>query len=167
MKFKDFINENSKTLLPWEGNPKVGWWKDQKILRLYHGTHKKNLENILKSGLTRKDPVTGFISLALEPNTAFGYAAMSGEYDFRAAGSKSVSVAPKDRVVIVFDIPIDWIIKHYDLNLSGNVGSTRKHMKDEEEYKKFKGNDNEYYSLSELRVNTVVPKKFIKGYMHK
>lgn len=157
----------SESTMSWEGNPKIGWWKDQKVLRVYHGTHKKNLESVLKSGLTRKDPVTGFISLALEPNTAFGYAAMSGEYDFRAAGSKSVSVPPKDRIVIVFDIPIDWILKHYDPNLSGNVGTARNHMSSDTEYNKFKGNDNEYYALTELRVNTVVPKKFIKGYMQK
>jgi len=157
----------TESTLPWDGNPKIGWWKDQKVLRLYHGTHKKNLDSVLKSGLTRKDPDTGMISLALEPNTAFGYAAMSGEYDFRAAGSKSVSVPPKDRVVIVFDIPIDWILKHYDPNLGGNVGNARKHMSSDAEYSKFKGNDNEYYALSEFRVNSVVPKKFIKGYMQK
>ena len=157
----------TESQLQWNGNPKIGWWEDQDPIIVYHGTHKKHLESVLKDGLTRKDPVTGFISLALEPNTAFGYAAMSGEAEFRAAGAKSVSVPPSDRVVFVFKIPKSWIMQHYDKNLSGNVGTAKKHMNSKEEYEKFKGNDNEYYSLAELRVNVPVPAKFITGYMKK
>lgn len=159
--------------IPWEGSPKIGWWEDQTVLRLYHGTHIRNVKDIQKDGLTRKDPDTGMISLALEPNTAYGYASMSGsggESDFRKAGTRVTHTPSRERAIFVLDIPMDWIKQHYDTNLSGNIGQAKQHMKSKQKYdewmKKY-NDDQSYYAITELRVKESVPRKFIKGYMIK
>jgi hypothetical protein len=155
--------------IPWEGHPKIGWWKDQEHLTLYHGTHKDNLHSVLKNGINRARESTGMISMALEPNTAHGYASMhGGELNFRRAGSKAKHVPDKDRVFVVAKVPKDWIEKnsHPDKRLGGNIGDAAKRMRDPELHKNFKGADSEYYGMAELRFPHI-PKEFIQGYMRK
>ena len=173
MRLFEFIVENQSRQLAWQGNPNIGWWEDQDVLRLYHGTHVRNVDSVLANGLTRKDPTTGMISLALEPNTAYGYASMSGtggEASFRAAGSKVEHTPQQERAVFVLDVPMTWIRQHYDPNLSGNIGQAKEHMRSKEKYvewmKKY-NDDQSYYALAELRVRTAVPPNFIVGYMIK
>jgi hypothetical protein len=166
LSFNKFLTESKK--LPWIKNPEIGWWRDSDPLRVYHGTHKDNLESVLKNGLNQKDKDTGKISLALDPFTAFGYAAMSGgESSFRKAGEKAVTTSIEDRVVVIFEIPMEWILEFYDETLSGNVGIAKVHLKDKEIYDKWNKTDKEYYAVTELRVKQVVPKKFIVGYSFK
>ena len=161
-----FLLEEAKKLT-WDENPNVGWWRDAKKLRLYHGTNIVNIESVSKTGLSKMDPDTGMISLAIEPFTARGYASMyGGESDFRKAGRKAKHVPMNERAIFVFDIPMDWILKHYDPDLSGNM-SYKKRLEDKSEYDNFTGPDYSYYALTELRVNTPVPAKFIVGYMIK
>lgn len=79
----------SKNQIQWDGNPKIGWWKDTKVLRLYHGTNIEYLESISKEGLNKPDPKTGMISFAIEPFTARAFAVMGGEARFLGAGAKA------------------------------------------------------------------------------
>lgn len=170
MNFKDYLLIESKEI-PWSQKD-TGWWEDQDPITLFHGTHERNISTILKNGLDRKDPDTGMISLALEPHTAKGYAAMSGtggESDFRKAGAKVKSTPMNERAVFVFEIPKDWLLTNMDKNLSGNVGDAKKRMQSKEEYENFKQHtgkpDYAYYQLAEIRVKKEVPAKFIKGIM--
>lgn len=172
IRLREYIELVEKKLA-WDGSPKIGWWEDQQVLRLYHGTNIKNVDSVMKNGLNRKDPDTGMISLALEPNTAYGYASMSGsggESAFRKAGTKVVHTPGHERAIFVLDIPMSWIKQHYDPNLSGNIGQARDHMKSKQKYvewmKKY-DDDQSYYAIAELRVKEAVPAKFIKGYMIK
>lgn len=168
--FKKFLSENKK--VQWDGYPEIGWWEDNDPLILYHGTHKNNLKSVLENGLDRKDPDTGMISLAFEPNTALGYASMyGGEAGFRKSGSKAAHVPVEDRIVFKFEIPRSWLDKYYDANLSGNMSKEKNRLTDKLEYMKWlekdTDNDQGYYQLAELRVKEKVPTKFIVGYMSK
>lgn len=69
---------------------------------LYHGTHKRHEESIKKEGLKLIDT---FISLTPRFDVAVGYASMSGEKAFRAAGRRAKHVPIEDRIVIVVDLP--------------------------------------------------------------
>lgn len=168
--FKEFLKEEKEIkLIELNEFNDIGWWKKRNdFLILYHGTNKINLDGIVKNGITNKDPETGFISMALEPNTAFAYASMTGgESNFRKMGAKAKIAKIEDRVCIVFKVPIDFVKKHFDKNLSGNIGVAKKRMSDEDEYQKFNGSDFLYYQLAELRFDEKIPPKFIIGYMKK
>jgi hypothetical protein len=163
--FLTFLTESLKKM-PWKTPGDIGWWEDQETLTLYHGTHIKNVDAIAKTGLDRMDPTTGMISLTLDPFTARGYASMSGgESNFRQAGQKAKITPMNERAVLIFEIPTKWIVAHMDKNLGGNVGDTKKNMQDKTRFEKFTGPHSQYYQLSEFRVNTIVPPKFLKGYM--
>lgn len=152
--------------IPWAATNDIGWWADQDTLTLYHGTHASNISSISKTGLDRKDPSTGMISLTLDPYTAKGYASMSGgESTFRQAGQKAKITPMSERAVLVFEIPLQWLTSHMDKNFGGNVGDARKNLQDKERYEQFPGPDTQYYQLTEFRVNTTVPAHFLKGYM--
>lgn len=167
-----YIFEEVTTKLPWNGDPKIGWWLDQDYLMLYHGTHLKNIESINNVGISRKDQDTGMISMAFEPDTAFGYASMSGgggEAEFLDSG-ESKTTAPKDRIILVALVPMDWIQQNYDKGLGGNINLQKLRLTNEKEYRdsKSKGmSDLEYYQLCELRFKQAIPPNFIQGYMVK
>lgn len=148
-------------------NPQIGWWRDNDPLTLYHGTHKRNLESILENGISapKSGPTAGWVSLALEPNTAFGYASMSGESAFRAAGAKAVHVPMKDRVVLVLEIK--WSDLEGKFTFGGNTEIPYSHLTQKELYDRWKKSDIEYYQQAEIRVPKHVPAKYIKGYMTK
>lgn len=174
MKLFELLSEDVK-VIPWNGNPQIGWWEDNKPLIMYHGTHKDNVEPIMKSELRAPSsgPTAGWISLALEPNTAFGYASMSGgESAFRAAGAKASHVPPADRAVLVLKFPngkSDLEKLGLDPRLRGNTDRT-KHLTDPELYAKWKAQgkqDQEYYALTELRIPKALPAKYIAGVMYK
>lgn len=86
----------------------------------YHGTHKRNLEKVLDHGI--KPPGEGYtpdtVSLAARPDTAFGYAAMSGQggesaWNVKTAGNKKAETTPyEDRIVFKVNIPLNWHKEH-------------------------------------------------------
>ncbi len=86
-------------------------------ITLYHGSHKSNLNNILKHGIT--GPTTGYtanrVFLAERPDTAYGYASMrGGEHVFRVAGSDAVYAPEEDRVVFQIKLPKEYVEKHLE-----------------------------------------------------
>jgi hypothetical protein len=169
--FKDFLTEklNQYKKLAWDGSPKVGWWLDNQTITFYHGTHKNNLTKVMENGLVAptQGPTKDWVSLTLDPNTAFGYASMSGESAFRAAGGKAMSVPKEDRVVLVLKLPKSYVESKMDETLKGNMGSARDHMSKEDLYKSWKKSDQEYYMTSEVRFPHKVESKYIVGYMTK
>lgn len=181
--FKKFILEQEypKPTLSWDKDPDLGWWKEQDPITLYHGTHIRNINSFLENGilLPKNPPLNRIpeISLALDPYTAFGYAAMSGaggEVGFRQAGVKVTSTPPQERAVIKLEIPMSFILDNYDKGLGGNRDSgdikSRTHMMNKESYiawKKEGKTDFAYYALCELRVREAVPSNYIVGWMLK
>jgi hypothetical protein len=168
--FKSFLTEaqiNRIKRLPWDGSPEIGWWLDQPILRMYHGTNSKNLPGFASTGLSVPDPRTGLFSLAFEPFTARAFAVMGGEARFLANKSRSLVVPENQRAVVVFDIPISWIKKNMDPDLGGNDNSHIERLRDKNKYESWDNSDQQYYQLCELRVKTAVPPSMIKGYMIK
>ena len=164
--FKTYLTE-SKTKLPWDGNPTIGWWQDKKKLRMYHGTDLDHVESFFQTGLNRPDPQTGLYSLAYEPFTARAFAVMGGEAHFLASKSKALSVPENKRAVIVFDIPLTWINQHKDDFLGGNDDTHKSRLTDKTLYDEWEQSDQQYYQLCELRVKTAVPAKYMTGYMLK
>ena len=152
--------------------PKIGWWLDNDPVTFYHGTHERNLEFIMKNGIVapKEGATANWVSLALEPNTAHGYAAMSGsggESGFRAAGSSVVNVPHNQRITFVIQIPQrDFLNKMAPER--GAMQSTKGKLKDKNHYEELavRGNmsDAEYYATTEIRYPKVVPVKFIVGY---
>jgi len=184
MSFKNFLLEQNnrneaiaqakedfpkKKKFAWKGNPKIGWWADRNSLLVYHGTHYSNLSGILESGIfaPKTGPTANWVSMALEPNTAFGYASMGGESGFRAAGAKAKAIPPNERVVLVAKFPMSYVKKHMEKNFRGNMMSTRDQLTDKAKYDAFKKSDQEYYMLTEIRFPKKVDPKFILGYMIK
>lgn len=167
--FKQFLlgEETKMARLPWDSNPTIGWWRDAEPLRLYHGTNLEHVDSFFEHGLNRADPRTGMYSFAFEPFTARAFAVMGGEARFLASKSKSGVVPADKRVVIVFDIPQDWVLKHEDPDLRGNDEEHLRRLQSKSTYDAWDGTDQQYYQLCELRVNQAVPAKFIAGYMLK
>ena len=187
--FKKFLEESSdktsliypEPTLSWDKNPDLGWWRENDPIKLYHGTHIRNVESFLNNGiLLPKNPPDNRspeISLALDPYTAFGYASMSGaggEVGFRQAGKKVTSTPTEERAIFVLLLRNQWILDNYDKGLGGNRDSgdikSRTHMLDKNEYIKWKEegkSDSSYYALCELRIKKNIPKEFIIGWMIK
>ena len=153
--------------IPWDSNPIIGWWENNNPLRMYHGTDKMHLESFAKHGLNRPDPRTGMYSLAFEPFTARAFAVMGGEARFLAAQSKALVVPEDRRVVVVFDLPKDWVEQYKDSDFHGNDYEHKLRLKYHEVYEQFHSSDQQYYQLCELRVSNAIPTKFIVGYMQK
>lgn len=166
------------TEIPFDKTTNHGWWSDRNdYIDLYHGTHKRNVQHIEGSGISVPDPKTGMVSMALDPHTAHGYAAMSsgerrGEHSFRHAGAKAVTTPHEDRAVTKFRVPMDWVKQNLDPDLRGNIGLTRTRMLDKNEYARWKkenpdASDSDYYMGAELRFNKPVPSEFYVGHSHK
>ena len=182
--FKEFIIENenrlsvlkqakkefpSKKQYAWNNNPKIGWWEDRKSVIFYHGTHYSRLLNILESGIKapKSGPTANWVSMALEPHTAFGYASMGGESSFRAAGAKAKHIPSNERVVLVAKIPMSFIKSNMEKNFRGNIDSTKDNLTNKTKYDNWNKSDQEYYALTELRFPKKLDPKFIIGYMIK
>lgn len=154
--------------------PKIGWWLDNDPVTFYHGTHENNLDFILKHGLVapKEGSTANWVSLALEPNTGHGYAAMSGaggETAFRKAGAKVITVPHNQRITLILEIPqMDFL--HKMAPERGAMQSTKNRLKDKAEYEKLvvKGSmsEAEYYATTEIRYPKLVPVKYIKGYSY-
>lgn len=168
--YKEFLVEfTGKPQFKWIADPKIGWWRDRKNVFFYHGTHKSNLDSMLATGIKAPSsgPTAGWVSLALDPWTARGYASMGGESGFRAAGAKAVTVPTEDRRILVVKMPIDYVLKNMEKNFRGNVDSTRDKLTNKDKYLAFKGLDRDYYALTEIRFPKIVEPRFILGWMMK
>lgn len=158
--------------LPWDKNPKIGWWKDHDHVTLYHGTHEKNVDSIAKHGLHAPShgPTAGNISMALEPHTAHGYASMTGgESAFRAAGAQAQHVPHEHRAVMVYKVPRHFIEKHANPHLRGNTEDVKDHLTNREKYEKHAASgktDHEHYAKTELRFSHM-PSEYLVGHMKK
>lgn len=178
--WRKYLSESTQTA--WNGFPVIGWWEENDPLTLYHGTHVNNIEGILESGIyaPKEGYTAGKVSLALEPNTAFGYASMSGaggETAFRSKGGKAQHTPPEERVVFVLQIP-QSIIQENMLAARGNIEEYRRKLIDRELYEKWKQEkggeaydpskfDQQYYALTEIRLPDHVSADYIMGYMQK
>lgn len=170
--------------LPFDRGADPGWYREGDHIVAYHGTHVRNVADILEKGLNRPDPKTGMISVTLDPLTAHAYAAMSGsggEAGFRGAGGRATTTPPGERAVIRMRIPRAWVDANMDPGLGGNMGiedatndlvDARTRMLSREEYQRWRrANPNKpgriYYTGTELRFRTAVPPEFIQGYMQR
>ncbi len=164
---KEYLHESKQIL--WNNDPNIGWWLDSDPVTFYHGTHKDNLKSILKKGIDAPSsgPTKNWVSLAIEPFTAFGYASMSGgETSFRSAGSKAIHVPSEDRIVIVLKIPQkDFLPKMAEMR--GQVKSYKEKLTNKDLYLNSGLSDSEYYAITEIRLPKHVNKKYIKGWMKK
>lgn len=175
--WNNFLTENQE--VSWGGFPVIGWWENNDPLTLYHGTHIRNIEGILESGIfaPKEGYTAGKVSLALEPNTAFGYASMSdagGESQFRSKGKKAQHTPANERVVFILQVPKNFV-KENMLASRGNIEEYRRKLIDKELYldwvQKNGGEaydsgkmDQQYYALTEIRFPDHVSKDFITSY---
>lgn len=173
MRFTEIINEGVVKIpkVPFIRAPKIGWWLDNDPIRFYHGTHIRNIKYVEENGLVAptEGSTAGWISLALEPNTAFGYAAMSGaggETAFRDAGHNPEVTDKKERVVFIIDLPKELVLANMAKE-RGAMQSTKNKLKDKAEYEAWDGEDQLYYALTEIRMPTKIDPRYIKGYMSK
>jgi len=171
--FSQFLAEDREmTRLPWDKDPKIGWWRDHDHVTLYHGTHHSNLHHIAKAGLKSFDhgPEKSWISVTHDPHTAHAYASMhGGETNFRRAGYKAQHVPHEHRVVIVHRVPKKWVDDNMSKHLRGNTEDVRSNLTDKAKYeahKKAGGFDHEHYAKTELRFKNI-PKEYMVGYMKK
>lgn len=155
-------------------HPKVGWWLDNDPVIFYHGTHESRVKYVLEKGLLA--PATGstagWVSLALEPNTALGYASMhGGETSFRSAGGKAKHVPVDERVVFVIKLPQSYFLSKM-APARGAMQEYKEKLTNKELYLQFKEKhpnwpDSVYYQLTEIRMPKNIPANFITGWMKK
>jgi len=166
--FKSFLTEKKIRKQAFSRFPKLGWWMDNDPITFFHGTHIRNIGWVEANGLVppKEGYTAGIVSLALEPNTAWGYASMSGaggEAEFRSAGQKVTTTSQKERVVFVLEIPKSYILKKMlPLNYATSVK-----LNDKAEYDKWTKDDQLFYALTEVKHKGAVPSKYIKAYMTK
>lgn len=171
-----FIQYLLEDEIPYNHKTNHGFWNDptRDYVDVYHGTHERNIKSIEQNGLNRPDPKTGMISVTMDPNTAHGYAAMSGsggEANFRRAGAKPVNTPHEERAVLKFRIPRTWLNDNMDTNLRGNIGDALDRMQSKERYDEWRKNnpvsDHGYYSTTELRLDKPIPKEFYMGHSYR
>ena len=176
--WRKFLTERAA----WDGTPAIGWWLDNEVITFYHGTHINNLQGILKEGIfaPKSGYTAGKISLALEPNTAFGYASMSGaggETAFRSKGTGAAHTPADERVVFIIKIPKQTITENM-IAARGNMEDYRRKLIDKELYTNWrleKGGDNyneekfdqQYYALTEIRLPEHISPNYITDFMKK
>ena len=150
--------------VPFEKNPKIGWWNDHDHLTMYHGTHDSRVASIAKNGI-QAGP-NGWVSMTHDTGTAHGYASMSGgEANFRKGHAEHVP--HENRSVVVAKIPKEWAEKHMDKHIRGNLDKERDKLINRSKYEEHKASgksDSEYYQKTELRFPHI-PHEFITGYM--
>lgn len=167
MRFKELFEGKSVKQFPWNGNVSIGWWQDNNIMRMYHGTNLDFLPSIAKEGLNRLDARTGMISLAFEPFTARAFAVMGGEARFLAAKAKALVVPENKRCVLMFDIPKAFVFKYIDRDFHGNDPEHKERLINKEIYDNWTRGDQQYYQLCEMRLASTIPVNMLVGYMVK
>jgi len=157
--------------------PKIGWWLDNDPVTFYHGSHMRNLQSIIENGLAAPTEgyTAGWVSLALEPNTAHGYASMSGAggetqfrlKSFRNANAKALNVPHNERITFIIQIPQNDFM-HKMAPMRGAMTELANRLIEKSEYEKLVVNggmsDTEYYARTEIRYPKLIPAHFITGY---
>jgi hypothetical protein len=169
-KFSELLTEAKIKQKPWDKNPKIGWWLDGKKITAYHGTHINNIDWVVQNGL--KAPTEGYtagiVSLALEPNTAWGYASMSGAggevESLRNVGADVKSTSHSERVVFILEFPKSYLLKNI---MPITYRTSQDKLTKKELYDEWTRTDQEYYMMTELKFKGTVDPKYIKGYMKK
>lgn len=169
MKIKDLFEAKE---LPSNYHPNIGWWLDSDPVTFYHGTHTNNLQGVLENGLyaPKEGPTANWISLALDPVTARGYASMGGgETSFRKAGGKAVHIPKEQRIVFVIQLPQSYFLPKM-ADARGHMDVQRSKLKDKNLFLQFKEEhpnypDTKYYELTEIRLPGHISPKFIVGWM--
>lgn len=162
IKFKSFLKEEKKHIIPWE-KPNHGWLgnlqhlPDDHEVTLYHGTTHDKAHSIMKSGITIPDKRTGYVSLTPDPNTAHGYASMGGEANFRRNGPQARHIPHEERSVIKMKVKAGWLKQHMDPHMRGNIGVASDALKNKSKYDEFKSKypnapDHLHYAMTEYRV---------------
>jgi hypothetical protein len=159
--------------IPYDKNPTIGFWGDSDYVIGYHGTHERNIPIILKTGISKPDPKTGMVSITLDPNTAHGYAAMSGsggEASFRGAGDKATTTPHNERAILKVKLPMEWVKQNMDQDFFNRNTDSRERLRNKAVYDRWRSEnpahpDHIYYQMSELRLKTAVPPNFIVGVM--
>jgi len=167
MKIRELFESSNPMQLPWNGNAPIGWWQDNKVMRMYHGTNLDFVPSIAKEGLTRLDAKTGMISFAFEPFTARAFAVMGGEARFLASKSKALVVPENKRAVLIFDLPREFVFKVIDRDFHGNDPEHKERLIDKSVYENWTRSDQQYYQLCEMRLESVIPASMMAGYMIK
>lgn len=168
----------------------IGWWLDSDPCTFYHGTHISRKESIEQNGIyaPKDGPTARWVSLALEPQTAKGYASMTGgESAFRKAGNAARHVPMNERIVAILSIPQNYFLPKM-APARGNMDNERSKLLDKERYLKEKKEwinrvqkrtgktedqitsllykfDQEYYAITEIRLPDLVPSNFIIDWM--
>jgi len=168
----------------------IGWWLDNDPVTFYHGTHISRKDSIQKTGIyaPKEGPTAGYVSLALEPQTAKGYASMTGgESAFRKAGNAAKHVPLNERVVAILEIPQSYFLPRM-AEARGNMDRERSKLIDKNRYEQEKEEwihnvmnrtgktkeqvenllykfDQEYYAVTEIRLPEYVPAKFITDWL--
>lgn len=167
MKIIELLESKQPVQMPWNGNVQIGWWQDNKVMRMYHGTNLDYLPSIAKEGLNRLDARTGMISFAFEPFTARAFAVMGGEARFLAAKAKALVVPEDKRCTLVFDLPSDFVFTYIDKGLHGNDPEHKARLTDKSIYEAWDRSDQQYYQLCEMRIAKAIPASMLVGYMIK
>ncbi len=147
----------------------IHWSQNKTHLVVYHGTHTRNIPHILKNGLSNKDPKTGMVSVTFGSHgksVAHGYAAMSGEHNFRQAGAKAETVPDEHRSIVVAHLPMEWVKTNIDTNFGGNSPEIRSRLQNREAHEQFvakHGTDFLPHETPEFRFKEVIPPEFIVG----
>ena len=143
----------------------IGWWFGDTV-RLYHGTHADHLPSIVEHGLVphAQGTAAGFVSMALDPKTAYAWAGFSGaggESVFRA-GSEVAITPPEDRRIIEVSLPQSFVSDLLQPAVSDTAILNYK-LQDKAVYEAEKAagvSDLDYYALTEVRLPQV-PAKYI------
>jgi hypothetical protein len=147
------------------------WSENEDFLVVHHGTHIRNVSDILKNGIKNKDPKTGMVSVAIGDRgkqVAKAYAAMAGaggEYNYRTAGQRPVNVPPEHRAVIVAHLPMYWVRQNVDTTFGGNSDAVKERLRNPAAHNAFvakNGEDTKYDETMELRFSKPIPHEFIQ-----
>lgn len=99
-------------------------------------------------------------------SVAHGYAAMSGEHNFRQAGAKAETVPDEHRSIVVAHLPMEWVKANVDTNFGGNSPEIKSRLQNREAHKQFvakHGTDFLPHETPEFRFKEAIPPEFIVG----
>jgi len=150
--------------------PKQEWWQDELErtgkITLWHGTDKRNLPSIQKSGILPDSNNKTYASL--DPDTGFGYGQMArGEKAFLqdAKKGKAKNNPFEDRALLQLEIPKEYFEKYLADQRSNFSVDRLLSPNAREKFRPYDFDLNQpYYALTELRFNGPIPPEFIVGW---
>jgi len=134
----------------------VGWWLDNEVMTLYHGTSIDNVDNIISNGLLGTN--THFIHLTFDMNTAYGFSIFKHGYEESLTNFQFNNKNQRCLIELKFNID-DFLYRILDINFS--YGTSYSRLSDRKVYDDFIGTDNEYYKYTEFILTESIEKKYI------